>query len=787
MDNNTKRENEIANLMFAVDKILELNDDSISILRTHSVANFRAVKRNSASMRDPDPLNTTMNCINRAFPITCDKKKFMKLDPPTNLIMNSTDPRRQGRIPCKIEALHYYLEHSPNVEDKERRVIDGLMSIQKEALRIYNSIQWDNLQFVREHVSLNRIRMPTNPFAIEASRDVVIQAIMNVLCPLSTIAYQPVPAFVTEHIQNILKNDCLTVRSAASTYNHVLQSSLNRSRVLPMLEGVSPEFMVVSHALFTNTAVCKNLNAFVNKESRKNVIVSSVCMAIIYLMNNVVSTNVNIKALVDNIRIHDMGLIDHLKETHENKYVNAVKALIGMKASNRRREGITFFYSAASACKPVQRRYLEVSNRYYYVINGEEHVYFMNKYTQGMFRNKYGVLTSLTMRKCEYDQFVETLADIMVSIGHDLGCTRGTTPKSVRSNVKGKIRRQPHICLVIESNEWEEFKQNYGMEPSDQIVMIGSVKFDNSIQCIIPPPVNLRYEGKTLYDEKGMEIATFENIQKPDPLDYSVTGGGTIFMDFLDVRHAFPGMYLHTLMQMKKVIEECRSGKIESVFPTAIDYVKSHFKHLVQNECRYLVEQMLHLDNLDVIRLAFYHMLCGSSAHLKKSKRLRSSFGLIGVPDVVDLSLTDGAVFVDQQGARMNMFGKVVTCNNQNRSNKLTDWGLLPDFTIRPPHKGEIYPVKTIGWLRQNNVFIEHSTKYMIDLAGKLLVATKDMNLKRRVRDTVNKVLMVETNADPALMVAEQINEMKRKASDDENASRLKKLKTESIIDSGSS
>jgi hypothetical protein len=63
-------------LMNMLDKIMHASEDTLVILRNNTMSNITLIKRNAKSLKDPNPVASTMNMINDKYPITIVESKI---------------------------------------------------------------------------------------------------------------------------------------------------------------------------------------------------------------------------------------------------------------------------------------------------------------------------------------------------------------------------------------------------------------------------------------------------------------------------------------------------------------------------------------------------------------------------------------------------------------------------------------------------------------------------------------------------------------------------------------
>jgi hypothetical protein len=108
MDDDAKKRNALERLLWSCNQILKCKDKSIPILSESTLSNVRAIERNSRSVKDPNPLMSTMTNINLKFPITM-RKDAINLESVPEDLYSCSDNRRYKRVLCKTDAVQWYI------------------------------------------------------------------------------------------------------------------------------------------------------------------------------------------------------------------------------------------------------------------------------------------------------------------------------------------------------------------------------------------------------------------------------------------------------------------------------------------------------------------------------------------------------------------------------------------------------------------------------------------------------------------------------------------------------
>ena len=114
-----KQEQTKSRSLWACNVIKRAKAGALRILRESTISNVRPIERNSRSIKDPNPLMSTMTNINIKFLITFKVDKINTDLVPSDLYANISDNRRSGRVLCKTDMIQWYIN---NVEENNEKV-----------------------------------------------------------------------------------------------------------------------------------------------------------------------------------------------------------------------------------------------------------------------------------------------------------------------------------------------------------------------------------------------------------------------------------------------------------------------------------------------------------------------------------------------------------------------------------------------------------------------------------------------------------------------------------------
>lgn len=200
----SKQEQTKSRILWACGLINKAKRGALQILREGTIANIRSIERNSRSIKDPNPLMSTMTNINIKFPITFKLDRINTEMIPPELYSNVKDNRRGGRILCKTDMVQWYVDNIDENNAKIASVIQLFESSSKNFDKVFN-YDWEGVSFKIGNVSLCRSLVPVNPNDIDMPKEFIKPAILQTLNLDNMIEYVDVPDYYLDQVKRILE------------------------------------------------------------------------------------------------------------------------------------------------------------------------------------------------------------------------------------------------------------------------------------------------------------------------------------------------------------------------------------------------------------------------------------------------------------------------------------------------------------------------------------------------------------------------------------------------------
>lgn len=273
---------------------------------------------------------STMTNINVKFPITFKSNRLSTDLIPKEYYANISDNRRSGRILCKTEMIHWYIDNIDENDEKEVSITKLFESSSKKFEKVFN-YPWENVTFKIGTVSLSRSLVPVNPNDIDMPKEFIKPAILQTLNLDNMIEYTEVPDYYLNQVKSILDKSNLDIRSLPNILNYIVSQMDKRYRYLPILRGLSPDFIYISHALLQSQYRASTLLSESSMEKGQNKSITELCINLLYhcKMNGI--PFYKIRDFINTFTFYGYHVLKILHSTDENKFTRFVKGCVGIK------------------------------------------------------------------------------------------------------------------------------------------------------------------------------------------------------------------------------------------------------------------------------------------------------------------------------------------------------------------------------------------------------------------------------------------------------------------------
>lgn len=186
-------------ILWACGLINKAKSKTLDILRESTIANVRSIERNSRSIKDPNPLMTTMTNINMKFPITFKRDKINTDVVPKEMISDVVDNRRNGRVLCKTNMISWYIDNIDGEIEKHASITKLFDASMKKYDKVFK-YPWESVNFKLGNVALSRSLVPVNPNDINVPKEFIILQTLNLD---NMIEYVDVPDYYLEQVKDL--------------------------------------------------------------------------------------------------------------------------------------------------------------------------------------------------------------------------------------------------------------------------------------------------------------------------------------------------------------------------------------------------------------------------------------------------------------------------------------------------------------------------------------------------------------------------------------------------------
>lgn len=383
-------------ILWACKMINRARPGAINILREGTISNIRAIERNSRSIKDPNPLMSTMTNINVKFPITFKSDRINTELIPIELFSKVSDNRRSGRVLCKTEMIHWYIDNVDENTEKVPSIIKLFEASSNKFKKVFD-YPWEGVSFKIGNVSLSRALVPVNPNNIDMPREFIKPAILRTLNLDNMIEYVDVPDYYLNQVKKILEDSNLDIRSLPNILNYIISQMDKKFRYLPILRGLSPDFIYISHALLQPQYRSSALLSESSVEKGQNKSITELCINILYHFRINSIPYYQIREVVNTFTFHGYPVSKILHSTDENKFTRFIKGCMGIEiVPVIEKPSIKFYPKHSSLFETIHMNKAGVEFRRY---NGEEVVFFESSTSKGFFVHNADALLTITINR----------------------------------------------------------------------------------------------------------------------------------------------------------------------------------------------------------------------------------------------------------------------------------------------------------------------------------------------------------------------------------------------------
>ncbi|CAG9562452.1 unnamed protein product [Danaus chrysippus] len=213
---------------------------------------------------------------------TTFRKDAVDLDEVPTELYSKSDNRRFNRLMCKTDLVQWYIhEDGKKVEEDTKRAVKQLFDNNQDRLEKVFNYNWMNAKFKIGNINLSRALVPVNPNNIDIPKELIKPTILHSLGLSNLVEYENIPKYYLDQIQKIVAESNLDVRKIPSLLNYNQSQIDKRYRYLPILSGLTLDFIYITHALVQPQYRVSNLMEYTSQEKGQNVILTSICINLI--------------------------------------------------------------------------------------------------------------------------------------------------------------------------------------------------------------------------------------------------------------------------------------------------------------------------------------------------------------------------------------------------------------------------------------------------------------------------------------------------------------------------
>lgn len=263
---------------------------------------------------------SAMTNINLKYPITLREDMVNIKDVPSELFCERKDSRRYNRTLCKLDMIKWYINNDHKPDQNTIDIIEKLFSSNAKRYKIVSEYDLGGVTFKIGNVSLQRMLVSVNPNGIDIPKELIKPAILHALGLSNMIDYNPAPPHYLNQISKIVQDSNLDIRKIPNLLNYIQSQIDKRFRHLPVISGMTPEFVYINHALIQPQYKVQNLVEFSSEMKGQNLGITLICMSLIWHCQQNKVPYSKLRELVQTIKVNDYPLNKLLLTTDENKF-----------------------------------------------------------------------------------------------------------------------------------------------------------------------------------------------------------------------------------------------------------------------------------------------------------------------------------------------------------------------------------------------------------------------------------------------------------------------------------
>lgn len=737
-----------ARFMKAIRMINNARTLTLKYMKKYPAFLTRTIDRNSKTIRDSDPLSSTLVAVRQKFPITVKRNHPFLRVLPKDLYMHREDTRYFGRIPAKKEAVLVYQSLQEQPSEEEIKVINAIFD---HNLRFWNQlkiIDWSKVTLIYGIPNLERRIVITNPIDEPVDRMYRIDAIAQALGISSLLEYNSVPDYAIQTIKRMLNSEQMGVRSLATTI-HMIRNMLDEQpRFLPVIPGISSHFSRVFHAIFQPTYRAVGLPQLNEVSQGRNQVIDEACQMVIHLMY-IIRFDANVRSYASKgITVNGTALTYCLRDCHETANIKLAKAILGFKINNEHNILGTKYWQASTKLMPVEVKNKSGYKCYRY--HGTETIHFKSENNAGNFIKCETHLISVTLNFTTPMDVWSVYVSIYAYCRFDIEKTTGKTMRRIHQELQALAKRNAvtsfglgtTIEMILKGigtagdlllNDSTSGKYSYGI-----------INLATGMTYMAPPesyPVFNPIENYYM-SESGIQVTSRVREMRIAASSDAIDCFYPILFNKLSVKMRIQRMIKHNIREINKVVQKIEKGifsnSISVPLPSAMS---SNVKKTAVRLCKENAKNVSHASSLS---LAVYYTFAQDGIYDKDAKEV-SKFKVTGVGEFY-FSLLSGSIVLEASG--LMVFGIHIIEFPMSGEKECISFNLRG---IRFRVDSEINTdLRIINFSHLENYFYNKNegARVVTYYSATRYVATKDSRLASEKYDTLHRFLKFKGDHD---------------------------------------
>lgn len=780
--------NEEQKLLYRKERILNAckmikncSKEALSIIQSSTISNIRSIERNSRSIKDPNPLMTTLTNINLKYPLTLIPDRIpTDFIFPGDMVSRRMDNRRFKRRLCKLSTVQYWTANSPQPSDHDTTLIDGIIKQSIKKYELINNFKWADTRFLFGTVNYTRNSVPTNPYHVEIPKELRMPAINIILDIANYVDYVEVPTHYLEQLRKIVNDSAINLRSVPNIL-HFLQSQLDpKVRVIPVLHGIDSQMVPILHAIVQPNYRTIDSGRRLETKIGHNQIITELCIALLFHIQDKKISYASLKHLTESCRIYGFPVNQLLIDTEENKFTRFVKGAIGLDINPCIIKGPYTFFPLPN--KNIREDFeTNKKGHQFRIYRGVEEVFFESSHTKGFFTHSGDLIETITTIKTNKKILIESLIEIALFCKKEFSNTGGRYETMMRNEASKKFQKDPHSTIDFTKNDFKELLRSLDQ---DGPTTIRHIRLVPRVELVPPPPMTCLLRGENLVDMGGQIMCTAPKTNEKPVLSKSISiSDHSIFY----LLHPVKLLKKASLINFENINTIKRNISLEVFkppYPQILEMVPVVYRKHVSNYIKHLLIQQPKLE-YDIHFISIFYNFTHTSTG-KPTNQIINNFNFSD--GTVNTTMNRGLIKRDVNKRTITIDDEITfNLDGGNLLGSSRFSGLIPGFILqRVPYPVKGIETKNIKWIRENKHRIPEGKIFNTIFQTNHFTATKNSNIDLQTQQTISRYILIKENEDPTTIFRAALKRHRVEASENTSSSSTSEESKRRRIDSAS-